>query len=64
MHKVSKKVVSLQPKGCENGLRLSNSSKLDCVRLAPSLHARKAIWWQMPPDVRESGESPELYLQL
>jgi hypothetical protein len=23
-----------------------------------------AIWWLMPPDVRESGESPELYLQL
>ena len=23
-----------------------------------------AIWWLMPPDVRESGESPGLYLQL
>jgi len=23
-----------------------------------------AIRWQMPPDVRESGASPELYLQL
>ena len=31
-------VVPLQPKGCENGLRLSNSNKFDCVRLAPSLH--------------------------
>jgi hypothetical protein len=38
MHRISKKVVTLQ--------------------------ARKAIWWLMPPDVRESGESPELYLQL
>ena len=28
----------MQPKGCENGLRLSNSSELDCVRLAPSLY--------------------------
>ena len=43
MHRISKKVVTLQPKGCENGLRLSNSSKLDCVRLAPSLHAEA---WQ------------------
>ena len=32
------KVVPLQPKGCENGLRLSNSNKFDCIRLAPSLH--------------------------
>ena len=24
----------------------------------------KAIWRLMSPDVRESGESPELYLQL
>ena len=24
-------------KACENGLRLSNPSELDCVRLAPSL---------------------------
>jgi hypothetical protein len=23
-----------------------------------------AIWWLKPPDVRESGENPELYLQL
>ena len=23
---------------CENGRRLSNSSELDCIRLAPSLH--------------------------
>ena len=37
MHRISKKVVSLHAKACENGLRLSNSSKLDCVRLAPSL---------------------------
>ncbi len=29
-----------------------------------SLHSNMAIWWLMPPDVRESGESPELYLQL
>ena len=29
-----------------------------------TLHARKAIWWLKPPDARESGESPELYLQL
>lgn len=29
----------MQPKGCENGLRLSNLNKFDCVRLAPSLHA-------------------------
>ena len=28
----------MQPKGCENGLRLSNSNKFDCIRLAPSLH--------------------------
>ena len=26
--------------------------------------AERAIWWLMPPDARESGESPELYLQL
>jgi hypothetical protein len=24
----------------------------------------KKVWRLMPPDVRESGESPELYLQL
>jgi hypothetical protein len=24
----------------------------------------EAIWWPMPPDVRESSESLELYLQL
>jgi hypothetical protein len=64
MHRISKKVVTLQPKGCENGRRLSNWNKFHCVRLAPSLHTIKAIWWLMPPDVRESGESPELYLQL
>lgn len=29
--------VTLQPKGCEDGLRLSNRSELHCVRLAPSL---------------------------
>ena len=29
-----------------------------------TLQPTKAIWWLMPPDVRESGESPELYLQL
>ena len=23
-----------------------------------------AIWWLMPPDARESSESPELFLQL
>ena len=28
------------------------------------LHSDMAIWWPMPPDVRESGESPELFLQL
>ena len=27
-------------------------------------HENKAIWWPMPPDVRESSESLELYLQL
>ena len=25
---------------------------------------KKAIRWQMLPDVRESGENPELFLQL
>ena len=29
-----------------------------------SLPLNMVIWWLMPPDVRESGESPELYLQL
>ena len=29
-----------------------------------SLQANMAIWWLMPPDVRESGESPGLFLQL
>ncbi|SFO64582.1 hypothetical protein SAMN04487852_10463 [Prevotella sp. tf2-5] len=32
-------------------------------KFVPS-HPEMAIWWLMPPDVRESGESPELYLQL
>ena len=27
-------------------------------------HEIMVIWWPMPPDVRESGENPELYLQL
>ena len=30
-------IVYLCRKICENGLRLGNSSKLDCTRLAPSL---------------------------
>ena len=64
MHRISKKVVSLQAKACENGLHFGNSNKFDCSRFAPSLHTKKAIWWLMPPDVRESGESPELFLQL
>ena len=33
----AKKVVPLQTI-CENGLHLSNSSELDCIRFAPSLH--------------------------
>jgi hypothetical protein len=33
----------LQPEGCENGLRLSNSNKFDCIRLAPSLHHRNQL---------------------
>ena len=28
----------MHPKGCENGLRLSNWNEFHCVRLAPSLH--------------------------
>ena len=48
--KFRKKVVSLQPKGCENGLRLSNSNKFDCVRLAPSLHAK-------PQNNKEDGSN-------
>jgi hypothetical protein len=32
-----KKCVTLRAKACENGLRLSNLNKFDCVRLAPSL---------------------------
>ena len=29
--------LTLHAKACENGRRLSNSSELDCIRLAPSL---------------------------
>ena len=36
------------------------SARTVCTVLA----ANKAIWWLMPPDERESGESPELFLQL
>ena len=37
MHHLSIKFVSLQSKGCENGLHLGNSNKFDCSRFAPSL---------------------------
>jgi len=52
-----KKVVSLQPQGCENGLRFSNWSKLHCIRLAPSLHAHS-------PKTKENMETVQLRAEL
>jgi hypothetical protein len=58
-----KKVVPLQAKTARTGCTSAKEQAL-CTRFAPSLQAKMAIWWLMPPDERESGESPELCLQL
>jgi len=53
---------------CEKILSFENENKskfiLHFAHLFVPLQANMAIWWLMPPDVRESGESPGLYLQL
>jgi len=63
MHRISKKVVTLHAKACENVLHFGKKY-LFALGLQRPCNQNKAIWWQMPPDVRESGENPELYLQL
>ena len=53
---------------CEKVLSFENENKskfiLHFAHLFVPLPTNMAIWWLMPPDVRESGESPELFLQL
>jgi len=48
-------------------LTLGKINPFICPRLIEffvPLQAEMAIWRQKPPDVRECGESPQLFLQL
>ena len=45
MHRISKKVVTLQPKGCENGAAPQQLEQVP-LRSACTVFAHKmAIWW-------------------
>jgi len=61
---MDKKLYLCTQKRARTGCTSAIQTSLIALGLHRPCRQVKAIWRLMPPDVRESGVSPELYLQL